>query len=171
MAMFITKHHVFNLILWVVILLFMGIKSLQHTVAVHNQGVSVAIQEYQMQAQARLGYIEQHMGAGNDPMTRQVLDLLGQIKTQTNPYIAIELNHALTQLLYAHLNDLPFTPQILAQFKQLQDAIKQEQLVFLSHAQSYNRLIARFPYVLVAKEASPVPMNVTASITGVIVER
>ena len=119
-----------------------------------------------MQAQARLGYIE-HMGAGNDPMTLQVLDLPNK---NDQPYLP-ELNHALTQLLDAHLNDLPFTPQILAQFKQLQDAIKQKQLVFLSHAQSYNRLIARFPYVLVAKEASPVPMNVTASITGVIVER
>ena len=35
----LTKNHLFNILLWVIIILFMGVKSIEHTLKVHDDGV------------------------------------------------------------------------------------------------------------------------------------
>ena len=53
----LTKNHLFNILLWVIIILFMGVKSIEHTLKVHDDGVGVAIHEYSIQAQARMSHL------------------------------------------------------------------------------------------------------------------
>ena len=53
----LTKNHVYNIIFWLILFVFMGYKSIIHTINVHEEGVISAYQDYKIQSQARYTFL------------------------------------------------------------------------------------------------------------------
>ncbi|RAP24845.1 hypothetical protein DID73_00835 [Candidatus Marinamargulisbacteria bacterium SCGC AG-343-K17] len=170
----ITKNHLFNILLWVVIILFMAYKSIQHTISIHDQGVSVAIHEYQIQAQARVNHVlntSNVQGVQGVSLT-YTIEFVNRIKNTMDPYEYIQLNDQLTEYIdLKTIDSLQYSTDDSAILAELQRNIKQESLIFYSHAQSFNRLIQRFPYVLLSNNYPLISLGPVPSANGVIVER
>ena len=150
----LTKNHLFNILLWVIIILFMGVKSIEHTLKVHDDGVGVAIHEYSIQAQARMSHL---INADYTMKLRlfgltQVFEMMAIIKNTTDPYEMIQLNDELTQKIDASMDTFHLSKKDFSVLLDHQENVKQESLIFHSHAESFNRLIQTFPYVLLSNQ-------------------
>ncbi len=169
----ITKNHIFNVVLWVIIILFMAVKSIEHTIFTHEQGVNLAIQEYRIQAQARMNLIKSIKSANGfrDSNLSYVFHQLKLIRYENDPYQYIYLNDQLTSFIDQKIDFLNMSDEEKAELKELHHYIEQESLIYLAHAQSFNRLIQRFPYVLFSKNYPLINIEHVASANGVIVER
>lgn len=169
----LTKNHIFNLVFWVVIILFMGVKSIQHTLAVHDQGVGVAIHEYRVQAQARISHIKltEYTTPLRSPGLSLAFEMIDTIGNTTDPYKFIELNDRLTNHIDLTIDSYNLSQKGYLVLLQHQQNVKNESLIFHSHAQSFNRLIQRFPYSLLSDHYPYIDIQDEGVIDGVIVER
>jgi len=169
----LTKNHILNLTFWILILLFMGYKSIGHTVSVHEEGVISVYQDYKIQSQARLSFLK--FVQGKDPFMPPIYaklnDLRLEVERESNPYNYIILNDLLTIFLDENLEDFNLTNKEKESLLVFQSYIKQESLIFNSHAIAFNSLISRFPYNLVSGSIPQIPISDSSFVEGVIVER
>ena len=171
--MHLTKNHIFNIVFWAVIILFMGVKSIEHTIDVHDQGVGVAIHEYRMQAQARMSHINtaEYTMQLRTPGLSLAFEMMDTIGNTMDPYQYIQLNDRLTNHIDATINSYNLTDKDYSVLLQHQQSVKQESLIFHSHAEAFNRLIQRFPYSLLSDGYPLIEVQTVGGIDGVIVER
>ena len=83
----------------------------------------------------------------------------------------IRKNDALTTYIDEYMTQIKFSSSDMIALQDVQQSMKQESLIFFSHAQAFNRLISRFPYSLLSKDYALVPVQDSVSMIGVIVER
>ena len=169
----LTKNHIFNIVFWVIIILFMGVKSIEHTIDVHDQGVGVAIQEYRAQAQARISHFNsaEYTMKLRSPGLSVAFEMMDTIRNTTDPYQYIHLNDRLTNHIDSTINAYNLTKKDHLVLLQHQQNVKQESLIFHSHAGAFNRLIQRFPYSLLSDGHPLIEIEHAGGIDGVIVER
>ena len=169
----LTKTHLYNIIFWVVLLLFMGYKSINHTIKVHHEGVIEVIKDYNVQAQARINFLKSIKGTDNykSPSLSQLRVILNETQRVANPFDYVRANDNLTIYLDKNSFRLKLTEKEFVSLKQFQMHMKSESLIYNSHARSFNQLIERFPYRLLSKEYPPIPLTIQDLAEGVIVER
>ena len=151
----------------------MGYKSIEHTIHVHEQGVIAVFQDYKFQSQARINFLKVMYSA--DPVKPPVYMRLNQrIKKlfyETDPYSYVRLNDQLTQYIDDSFERFKLNEKEAESLTKIQQYVKQESLIFYSHATSFNSLLSRFPYRLLAKSYPKIPVTKMNDIDGVIVER
>ncbi|MEK9727795.1 MAG: hypothetical protein VW397_06790 [Candidatus Margulisiibacteriota bacterium] len=169
----LTKNHLFNIVFWIIIFVFMGYKSIEHTIHVHEQGVLAVFQDYKFQAQARLNFLK--LMNGDDPVRPPIyMDLNSKIKRidyELDPYQYVKLNNELTLFINQSIDRFRLTQKEAESIGKLQAYVEQEALIYNSHANSFNLLISRFPYKLFSSSYELIPTLNYALVEGVIVER
>ena len=85
------------------------------------------------------------------PGLTQVFEMMAIIKNTTDPYEMIQLNDELTQKIDASMDTFHLSKDFSVLLDH-QENVKQESLIFHSHAESFNRLIQTFPYVLLSNQ-------------------
>ena len=169
----LTKNHVYNLMFWLLLFLFMGYKSINHTIKVHEEGVLSAYHDYKVQSQARISFL--NLAKSTDtirpPIYAKTRNFIKKINLETNPYLYVELNDDFTSFLDQNIHRFKFTEKEYKSLAQFQTYVKQESLIFNSHAMSFNSLISRIPYSLFSRSIPQIPVRNTSFVEGVIVER
>ncbi len=171
--MVLKGNHFFNMFIWLILIAFMTYQSINHTISVHDQGVGVAIKDYQMQSQARINYLNS-TSAAQKIRTATLSDAftkISRIKREMDVYKNIELNEDLTTFIDNHVDTFLLTSKEKLNLIQLQNNLKLESLIFHSHLQSFNRLVQRLPYSLFASNYPIVIFENIPTINGVVVER
>jgi hypothetical protein len=166
----IKRNHLLQALIWGLVFLFMGYKSLVHTISVHDQGVQKTMQNYRVQAQARLNFLRQLINDPSDgyPFLDHQITL---IQNQSNSYQSIMLNDNLTLYIDTNMAKWPLSSQQKADLMALQQTLKQESIMYNAHALRFNQRIQSFPYTLVSKEILPRQLTNQDVSQGVIVER
>lgn len=151
----------------------MAYKSIEHTITVHHEGVGVAINAYKTQAHARMNQILSADASiiVRSPSLSEAHETIHILKKTSDPYEFIRLNDEFTIYIDDNLNQFKFSEKDKQNFLKLHQNTKQESMVFHSHLITFNRLIERFPYRLIAHNYSVITFNQIPTIDGVIVER
>ncbi|MGA0241972.1 MAG: hypothetical protein ACO3K7_03105 [Candidatus Marinamargulisbacteria bacterium] len=171
--MIITRSHWLNGLFWCVVVAFMAFKSIEHTVNVHEKGVFSVLQDYQRQSQARLNFLSglSPQDVIRPPIYHDITAKMARLRATSSPYDYVRLNEALTHDIDKHMGQLNLAPLELASLKKIQLHMKQESLIFQSHATAFNALISRLPYRLWVPDYPLIPLPEGVNIQGVIVER
>ena len=169
----LTKNHVYNIIFWLILFIFMGYKSIVHTINVHEEGVISAYQDYKVQSQARYTFLRFIKGVDGirPPVYAKTFELLHAIKIESNPYNYIVLNDELTLFIDQNIDKYNLSEKEYESLQTFQIYVKQESLIFNSHANSFNLLISKFPYSLLSSTKSQIKIGDLDGVEGVIVER
>jgi hypothetical protein len=173
--MVITKNHIGNVVFWVGLVVFFAIKSVPHTIKVHQQGVSSAIHHLQTQAQARLSIIKntqlaKKSGFRSLEVTR-LFQYTNDLQYELDPYEFISKNSRLSEYLKEKKSYFSFASAEEDALAAAQHNLDLETLIYNAHADSFNRLISRFPYTFFSKNYGAVPLAKPPSLRGIIVER
>ena len=132
--MYVRKNHVINLIGWLLIGLFLAYKSVLHTISTHDQGVSVAIREYRIQAQARISILKNSdfnaEGGYRSVYETHIFNEIDRIQNELDPYAFIRKNDALTTYIDEHMNQIEFSSSDMLALHDVSDSMKQESLIF-----------------------------------------
>ena len=108
------------------------------------------------------------MGA---PVYTKTFELLHAIKIESNPYNYIVLNDELTLFIDQNIDKYNLSEKEYESLQTFQIYVKQESLIFNSHANSFNLLISKFPYSLLSSTKSQIKIGDLDGVEGVIVER
>ena len=172
--MLVNRSHILNLLFWVIVIIFMAIQSFQHTISVHYQGVNRSMMYYKNQALTRISVLENiikipgRKHSLDNKLKYQVLE----IKQKSDTFEFVLLNEALSLFLNENKDSLTNYEKIQAGMASVNMFMDQESLVLHAHAQTFNRLIASFPYAFFSKSYDPFLISGNYDMTkGVIVER
>ena len=104
----ITRSHILNIVVWIIIVIFMAGKSIQHTIEVHQQGVSRTMKYYRSQAFSRLGIFKDALSIDGRKLHRdtQLKKLVYQIRDEADVSNFIVLNEQLTEFYDKYGQDL-----------------------------------------------------------------
>ena len=171
--MHLNRKHFFNFIFWLILILFLAFKSFEHTILVHDQGVGVAINEYKIQAQARMNQITlaQSSKKMRSPILSNVFYQIELMRNEPDPYKFIQINDDLTEYIDTHFENLNFSEKDRKDLRNVQSNLKKESIIFHAHLISFNALINRFPYYFFSAKYPQIKFEKVPSINGVIVER
>jgi hypothetical protein len=169
----ITKNHVWNGIFWIAIIVFMGIRSVQHTVKVHHEGVTAVFQAYKHQAQARSNFIKNTKGRSDfrPPRYGELYRQLMAVGYELDPYAYVQQNEALTHFIDQHIDEFGLLDSEYTDLQELQRRLGEQSLIFYVHATSFNALIHRLPYAWAATNVSAIPLYDKPTLAGVVVDR
>ncbi|MGC6367595.1 MAG: hypothetical protein ACON35_06300 [Candidatus Marinamargulisbacteria bacterium] len=169
----ITKNHVINTLFWILILAFMVVKSIDHTLNDHYNGVLAAVRDYKFQSQTRTNFIRSitFKMPVNNQFETMVVSMNQSLFTALDPIEYVTKSHELTQYIDLNRDYLRFAEKDIRQLDIFQTHLKQELLILSSHANEFNQLLSRFPYNLRASSYTIFDVPNADHIAGVVVER
>ena len=172
MIMIINRSHFLNVLFWVLLIAFMWVKSLQHTVDVHFEGVQSAIRQYQIPADARMYLLKQLVDYPKlASMDLELKKKITMIRQSNNMVEFVVSNHHTTLFVDKFYREFTYVYHIDKGLTDLQQQLHQEALVYNAHANVFNALVDRFPYSLFSSSYVPFATLDVDHSKGLIVER
>lgn len=166
--MILTRRHAFNALIYLGIIFFMAIQSIQNTLVIHNQSVWSVYNDYKTMLDNRMTVIKTIV----DPPFPQSTISLQAIRAASHPRDIIQLNRALTSLIDTTINTLELTDSQTDTLRQWQTTIKEYDLMFQHHARRFNRTLTQFPHRWVSSTYTPISwVSAPSNKKGIIVDR
>ena len=140
--------------MWVVVICFMWLQSIQHTILVRQQSVERTYQNYlKPKLDSRFNILTNLAGSHQDELINAQYDeLLHLIKVEFEPNEMIRLNYDLTLFLDEHAHELLSGSSKQQLIHTLQTQIKEESLIYNAHAEAFNNLIRKWPFYWFASD-------------------
>ena len=169
----LTKNHLLNILFWLIVIGFMVVQSIDHTINDHYKGVMAAIRDYKFQSQTRNNYlINVAFKSGHfNQIESKIYATSYELKVTLDPIDFILKSIELTDLIDQNPGQLNIDNDERQNINALQVNLKQERLILISHAKAFNALIAKFPYKYRANQYKPFQIPFDNTVSGVIVER
>ena len=130
----ITKNHLLNILFWLVVIGFMVVQSIDHTINDHYKGVMAAMRDYKFQSQTRNNYlINVAFDAGHfNQVESKIHNAAYELKVALDPIDFILKSIKLTDFIDQNPGQLNIDDDERKNLNALQINLKQERLILIS---------------------------------------
>ena len=161
--MILTRRHALNALIYLGVIFFMAVQSIQNTLIIHNQSVWAVYNDYKTMLDNRIA-----VASLFPPSTVS----LQAIRAASHPREVIQLNRELTSHIDTTIDTAELTDFQKDTLRQWQTTIKEYDLMFRHHARRFNRTVTQFPHRWVSSEYPPISwVSAPSNKKGIIVDR